>query len=265
MPDAGGGASPSSPEKREEEEEEAEEAPPGKAGKPPAPPAAEEQQQPTPRKMRLPRACNSKPKPPPPPPPERPRRRAAAAAAAAAGGADDTPQCRVVTPLVSEPEAPAELPRWRLRCMWELGSVLNFLHVRASRPPSVLVLPPLFLTGAVLWTLGSLGSVPCCGLWRYVRVDATVALFCLLQVFRPLLNITAEFTAEDLEAALITPNDVLDDVHMPLLKVSRAPWLSACFKLFSYSATSVSVCVGWVRALLLVFAVLCSSIHNQIY
>ncbi|KAG2632305.1 DDT domain-containing protein DDR4-like [Panicum virgatum] len=184
MPDAGGasdGASPASPEKREEEEEGAE-APPGKAGKRAAPPAEEEQ--PAPRKTRLPRACNSKPKPPPPPPPERPRRRAAAAAA----GADDTPQCRVVTPLVSEPEAPAELPRWQLRCMWELGSVLNFLHV-----------------------------------------------------FRPLLNITAEFTAEDLEAALITPNETLDDVHMPLLKsippvtrmaMGRGTWVTVlCRKL----------------------------------
>lgn len=38
-------------------------------------------------------------------------------------------------------------------------------------------------------------------------------------MFRPLLNITGEFTAEDLEAALITPNEILDDVHMPLLKV----------------------------------------------
>ncbi|PUZ68829.1 hypothetical protein GQ55_2G059500 [Panicum hallii var. hallii] len=184
MPDAGGasdGASPASPEKREEEEEGAE-APPGKAGRRAAPPVEEEQ--PAPRKTRLPRACNNKPKPPPPPPPERPRRRAAAAAA----GADDTPQCRVVTPLVSEPEAPAELPRWRLRCMWELGSVLNFLHV-----------------------------------------------------FRPLLNITAEFTAEDLEAALITPNEILDDVHMPLLKsippvtrmaMGRGTWVTVlCRKL----------------------------------
>jgi hypothetical protein len=37
----------------------------------------------------------------------------------------------VVTPLVAEPEAPAELLRWRLRGMWELASVLNFLHVSA--------------------------------------------------------------------------------------------------------------------------------------
>uniref|UniRef100_A0A804UCW6 DDT domain-containing protein n=1 Tax=Zea mays TaxID=4577 RepID=A0A804UCW6_MAIZE len=181
MPDAdavSGGASPTSPEKREEEEEEA----PGKEAKPAA--AAEEQ--PTPRKTRLPRACNNKPKPPPPPPSERPRRRAAAASGA--GGADETPQCRVVTPLVSEPEAPAELPRWRLRCMWELGSVLNFLHV-----------------------------------------------------FRPLLNITGEFTAEDVEAALITPNEILDDVHMPLLKsippvtrmaMGRGTWVTVlCRKL----------------------------------
>jgi hypothetical protein len=135
MPDADD-ASPASPEKREEEEEE--EAP-GKAAKRAAPAAeaeAEEEQQPTPRKPRLPRAGNNKPKPaPPPPPPERPRRRAAAAGGGG-GGADETPQCRVVTPLVSEPEAPAELPRWQLRCMWELGSVLNFLHVRAPCPSS---------------------------------------------------------------------------------------------------------------------------------
>ncbi|OEL23591.1 DDT domain-containing protein DDR4 [Dichanthelium oligosanthes] len=189
MPDAGGTsncASPASPEKREEEEGEEAEAAPGKAAKRAAPPPAEEEQ-PTPRKTRLPRACNNKPKPPPPPPPERPRRRAAAAAAGG-GGAEDTPQCRVVTPLVSEPEAPAELPRWRLRCMWELGSVLNFLHV-----------------------------------------------------FRPLLNITAEFTAEELEAALITPNEILDDVHMPLLKsippvtrmaMGRGTWVTVlCRKL----------------------------------
>ncbi|XP_066389626.1 DDT domain-containing protein DDR4-like [Miscanthus floridulus] len=187
MPDADGGsgaASPASPEKREEEEEEEEEAP-GKAAKRAAPAAEAEEEQPTPRKTRLPRACNNKPKPaPPPPPPERPRRRAAAAA----GGADETPQCRVVTPLVSEPEAPAELPRWQLRCMWELGSVLSFLHV-----------------------------------------------------FRPLLNITAEFTAEELEAALITPNEILDDVHMPLLKsippvtrmaMGRGTWVTVlCRKL----------------------------------
>lgn len=72
--------------------------------------------------------------------------------------------------------------------MWELGSVLNFLHV-----------------------------------------------------FRPLLNITGEFTAEDLEAALITPNETLDDVHMPLLKsippvtrmaMGRGTWVTVlCRKL----------------------------------
>ncbi|KAL6639677.1 hypothetical protein ACP70R_023407 [Stipagrostis hirtigluma subsp. patula] len=182
MPDAGegGAASPPPAEKLEEEA-------PGKAAK-----RAEAEEAPTPRKTRLPRACNSKPRPPPPPPPERPRRRAAAGAggggAGGGAGADETPQCRVVTPLVSEPDAPAELPRWRLRCMWELASVLNFLHV-----------------------------------------------------FRPLLNITAEFTAEDLEAALITPNCTLDDVHMPLLKsippvtrmaMGRGTWVTVlCRKL----------------------------------
>lgn len=39
-----------------------------------------------------------------------------------------------------------------------------------------------------------------------------------LHVFRPLLNIAVEFTAEELEDAIITPNGTLYDVHMPLLK-----------------------------------------------
>lgn len=39
-----------------------------------------------------------------------------------------------------------------------------------------------------------------------------------LHVFRPLLNISAEFSAEELETALITPNDTLSDIHIPLLK-----------------------------------------------
>lgn len=40
-----------------------------------------------------------------------------------------------------------------------------------------------------------------------------------LQVFRPLLNISVEFSAEEFETALITPNDTLSDIHIPLLKV----------------------------------------------
>ena len=36
---------------------------------------------------------------------------------------------KIVTPLVETPPA-SQLPRWSLRSMWELASVLNFLHVR---------------------------------------------------------------------------------------------------------------------------------------
>ncbi|KAM0982568.1 hypothetical protein ACFX2I_015427 [Malus domestica] len=79
-----------------------------------------------------------------------------------------SPQCssasKIVTPLVGPPP-PSQLPRWTLRSMWELASLLNFLHA-----------------------------------------------------FRPLLNISAEFSAEELETALITPNDTLSDIHIPLLK-----------------------------------------------
>ena len=41
----------------------------------------------------------------------------------------------------------------------------------------------------------------------------------LLQLFRPLLNISVEFSAEEFETALLTPNDTLGDIHVPLLKV----------------------------------------------
>jgi hypothetical protein len=62
------------------------------------------------------------------------------------------------------------------------------------------------------------------------------------QVFRPLLNITAEFTAEELEAALITPNEILDDVHMPLLKVGSL--LVQLELVFPFLYLPVCQCVG---------------------
>ncbi|CAL5327169.1 DDT domain-containing protein DDR4-like [Camellia sinensis] len=74
------------------------------------------------------------------------------------------PQCKIITPLVAEPP-PSQLPRWSLRSMWELASILNFLNV-----------------------------------------------------FRPFLNIKVEFSAEEFETALITPNNTLGDIHIPLLK-----------------------------------------------
>ncbi|EOA36715.1 hypothetical protein CARUB_v10012346mg [Capsella rubella] len=78
----------------------------------------------------------------------------------AAGGSSG----KIVTSLVPPPE-PSQMPRWNLRSMWELASVLNFLHV-----------------------------------------------------FRPLLKINAEFSAEEFETALLSPNDTLSDIHIPLLK-----------------------------------------------
>ncbi|KAG5035533.1 hypothetical protein JHK87_010443 [Glycine soja] len=97
-------------------------------------------------------------------------------------------QCsKIVTPLV-EPPPPVQLPRYNLRSMWELASILNFLNL-----------------------------------------------------FRPLLNISVEFSAEEFETALLTPNDTLGDIHMPLLKaippitrmaLSRDTWITVlCRKL----------------------------------
>ncbi|XP_011087191.1 DDT domain-containing protein DDR4 [Sesamum indicum] len=94
---------------------------------------------------------------------------------------------RIVTPLVGEPEA-SQLPRWKIRSMWQLASILNFLNV-----------------------------------------------------FRPLLNIKVEFSAEEFETALMTPNSTLADIHMPLLKaippvtrmaLGHATWITVlCRKL----------------------------------
>ncbi|XP_038973244.1 DDT domain-containing protein DDR4-like [Phoenix dactylifera] len=136
------------------------------------------------RKPRFPRACTARP--------------ASAPKPAAAPAAERRPvtrrekegqqQCnRIITPLVSPPPH-SQGPRWELRSMWELASVLDFLYV-----------------------------------------------------FRPLLNIAVEFSAEELETALITPNSTLSDIHMPLLKaippvtrmaLGRATWVTVlCRKL----------------------------------
>ena len=48
-----------------------------------------------------------------------------------------------------------------------------------------------------------------------------VEMWIWLQVFRPLLNIKVEFSVEELETALITPNNTLGEIHMPLLQVGR--------------------------------------------
>ncbi|KAL8057095.1 hypothetical protein ABFX02_04G161900 [Erythranthe guttata] len=94
---------------------------------------------------------------------------------------------RMVTPLVGEPED-SQLPRWNIRSMWQLASILDFLNV-----------------------------------------------------FRPLLNVKVEFSAEEFETALITPNNTLADIHIPLLKaippvtrmaLGRATWITVvCRKL----------------------------------
>ncbi|KAL8457287.1 hypothetical protein ACS0TY_035220 [Phlomoides rotata] len=44
------------------------------------------------------------------------------------------------------------------------------------------------------------------------------SVFNFLNVFRSLLNIKVEFSAEEFETALLTPNNTLGDVHMSLLK-----------------------------------------------
>lgn len=62
-----------------------------------------------------------------------------------------------------------------------------------------------------------------------------------LHIFRSQLNISVEFSAEEFETALLTPNDTLSDIHMPLLKaippitrmaLTRDTWITVlCRKL----------------------------------
>ncbi|XP_042470020.1 DDT domain-containing protein DDR4-like isoform X4 [Zingiber officinale] len=54
--------------------------------------------------------------------------------------------------------------------------------------------------------------------WELRSMWELASIFNFLHIFRPLLNIAAEFSAEELETALLTASSTLDDVHMPLLK-----------------------------------------------
>ncbi|KAJ8499873.1 hypothetical protein OPV22_010425 [Ensete ventricosum] len=77
--------------------------------------------------------------------------------------------------------------------------------------------------------------------WELRSMWELAAVLDFFHSFRPLLNIAVEFSAEELETALITPNSTLDDVHMPLLKaippvtrmaLGRATWVTVlCRKL----------------------------------
>jgi hypothetical protein len=61
----------------------------------------------------------------------------------------------------------------------------------------------------------------------------------VMKVFRPLLKINAEFSAEEFETALLTPNDTLSDIHIPLLKVG-ALVIHCCVYSYSFSVLLVS-------------------------
>ncbi|KAL5976695.1 hypothetical protein ACLOJK_021028, partial [Asimina triloba] len=156
---------------------------------------------------RLPRACTSRSsarlQAPAAPPPSVEQRRPAK-------DEQQPQQCsKIVTRLVAEP-TPSDLPRWSLRSMWEFASLLNFLNVSgAGRNRSLLV--------------------------------ASFLLARLTGIFRPLLNIRIEFSAEELETALITPNSILDDIHIPILKVGAALAIPPVTRMALGRATWVTV------------------------
>ncbi|KNA15601.1 hypothetical protein SOVF_096760 [Spinacia oleracea] len=138
------------------------------------------------RRERPTRACTARPAKyvdPPvierrPRPPKRERVEKVVAEEVSEEEDDDLPkeQCsKVVTSLVNPPTQEELMPRWELRSMWELASILNFLHI-----------------------------------------------------FRAVLNINAEFTVEELESALLSPNSTLSDIHIPLLKAIPPVTRMAC-------------------------------------
>ncbi|XP_074557713.1 DDT domain-containing protein DDR4-like isoform X2 [Curcuma longa] len=96
-------------------------------------------------------------------------------------------------------------------------------------------------TGRVITPLVEPPLPPQLPRWELRSMWELASIFNFLHVFRPLLNIAAEFSAEELETALLTPSSTLDDVHMPLLKaippvtrmaLGRTTWVTVlCRKL----------------------------------
>ncbi|KAI7754278.1 hypothetical protein M8C21_001146, partial [Ambrosia artemisiifolia] len=54
--------------------------------------------------------------------------------------------------------------------------------------------------------------------WSIRSMWELAAILNFFNVFRPLLNIKVEFSVEEFETALMTPNGTLSDIHIPLLK-----------------------------------------------
>ncbi|XP_047165354.1 DDT domain-containing protein DDR4-like [Vigna umbellata] len=77
--------------------------------------------------------------------------------------------------------------------------------------------------------------------WHLRTMWEFASVLNFLHLFMPLLNISLEFSAEELETALLNPNDTLFHVHMPLLKaippitrmaLTRDTWITVlCRKL----------------------------------
>ena len=121
-------------------------------------------------------------------------------------------------PLHSE----MEIQRKKLRQRWELASILNFLNVNKfpsffSKSFGLEWKSKPFLSFSQL-------SVECC---------------CFLQVFEPVIKSNLKISAEEIESALIEPNDSLAQLHICLLKV-----LFFCHRFFLLLMLSIFICKG---------------------
>ncbi|GLJ32828.1 hypothetical protein SUGI_0661180 [Cryptomeria japonica] len=75
--------------------------------------------------------------------------------------------------------------------------------------------------------------------WLLRNMWELASVLNFFHVFRSVININVEFTAEELETSLITPNNLLDDIHIPLLKaippiirsaLGRGTWVTVLCK-----------------------------------
>ncbi|KAF2316012.1 hypothetical protein GH714_040807 [Hevea brasiliensis] len=148
---------------------------------------------------------------------------------------NEAPDSATVTNHASAPLAEESAHRCRLRRLLPTGAI--------DRPALVLFEPPrgFRLPSSRLRSSGSrnrrrsINNSSDAMSRRSRKSNAAPA------VFRPLLNIQVEFSAEEFETALITPNDTLGDIHMPLLKaippitrmaLTRDTWITVlCRKL----------------------------------
>ncbi|XP_074590016.1 LOW QUALITY PROTEIN: DDT domain-containing protein DDR4-like [Curcuma longa] len=172
-----------------------------------------------------------------PPPASRP---GGSSSGTALGSSPPTPAS---SPLPPRHSTRAQAPRLARRGCWPSFALASAASASPppQRRPARREEEEQQQVGRVITQLVERPSPPQLPRWEIRSMWEFAAILNFLHVFRPLLNVVGEFSAEELETALLTPNRTLDDVHMPLLKaippvtrmaLGRATWITVlCRKL----------------------------------